>query len=357
MAAGFVVTASADLPLATITPDRGAQGQTLDVAIVGTGTHFQSGTTFANFGDGVLVNTLTIHDQTHTTANVTVSPTTTLGWRTVTLVTGGEFATTAPVDVNGPGFLVVAGPATLVSVSPASGAQGATPFVVNVTGQGSHFLQGATQISFGSGINVGNIQVIDATHLSVSMAITAGAAVGLRNITATTGGEVATLIDGFTVTAARPPAFSSVTPSVGQQGDTLLLTIVGENTHFTTDAPAPSLTLGSNITVAPLTIVNDTTITASISIDFLAQTGARQGTLSSGGANFPFSFTVQPSSAAVGSVSPATGPQGGVVMVTVTGQGTHWQQGSTSAAFTPFQAGCPAVTSIPSTSRRRPGQC
>src|SRR5262249_39208100 len=93
LTAGFVVSASAGLPLASITPDRAAQAQTLDVAIVGTGTHFQQGTTFANFGDGILVNALTIQDQTHATANVTVSPTTTLGWRTVTLATGGEFAT------------------------------------------------------------------------------------------------------------------------------------------------------------------------------------------------------------------------------------------------------------------------
>ena len=342
--AGFVVSASADLPLASITPNQGAQGQTLDVAIVGTDTHFQAGTTFATFGDGISVDALTVVDQTHATATVTVSPTTTLGWRTVMLVTGGEQATIAPIDSNGPGFKVVAGNATLESVVPNSGAQGATPFVVTVTGIGTHFLQGATLVSFGSGINVGNVQVLGATELTASIAVTAGATVGLRVVTATTGGEVATLVDGFTVSAAPPPALSSVTPAAGQQGETLLLTIVGENTHFATDSPAPSLTLGSNITIAPLTIVNDTTITASISIDVLAQTGARQGTLSSGGTNFPFAFTVQPSGAAISTVSPASGPQGGVVTVTVTGQDTHWQQGTTSASFVPFQIGCPVVT-------------
>ena len=54
LTAGFVVSASANLPLASITPNQGAQGQTLDVAIVGTDTHFQAGTTFATFGDGVV---------------------------------------------------------------------------------------------------------------------------------------------------------------------------------------------------------------------------------------------------------------------------------------------------------------
>ena len=342
--AGFVVSASAELPLASITPNQGAQGQTLDVAIVGTDTHFQQGTSFATFGDGISVDALTVVDQTHATATVTVSPTTTLGWRTVMLVTGGEQATIVPIDLNGPGFKVVAGNATLESVVPNSGAQGAIPFVVTVTGASTHFLQSATQVSFGAGINVGSVQVLGATQLTASIAVTAGASVGVRTVTATTGGEVATLVDGFSVTAAPPATLTSVTPSAGQQGETLLLTIVGENTHFATDSPVPSLTLGSNISIAPLTIVNDTTITASISIDVLAQTGARQGTLSSGGTNFPFAFTVQPSSASISTVAPASGPQGGVVTVTVRGQGTHWQQGTTSASFVPFQIGCPVVT-------------
>ena len=123
------MSASANLPLASITPNQGAQGQTLDVAIVGTDTHFQAGTTFATFGDGVVVDALTVVDPTHATATVTVSPTTTLGWRTVMLVTGGEQATIGPIDSSGPGFLVVVGDATLESVSPNSGAQGAAPFV------------------------------------------------------------------------------------------------------------------------------------------------------------------------------------------------------------------------------------
>ena len=199
-------------------------------------------------------------------------------------------------------------------------------------------------MSFGPGINVGNIQVLNPTQLTASIAVTAAAAVGSRNVTATTGGEVAAIVDGFTVTAAPPPMLSSVTPSAGQQGETLLLTIVGENTHFTTDAPSPALTLGSNITIAPLTIVDDTTITASISIDVLANTGLRQGTLSSGATNFPVALPpVQPSGAMISGVSPASGPQGAVVAVTVTGQNTHWQQGTTSASFLPLQIGCPVV--------------
>jgi hypothetical protein len=342
LAAGFVVSASAELPIASVAPDQGAQGQTLHVTIVGTNTHFQAGTTFATFGDGIAVDALAVQDQTHAVATITVSPTTAPGWRTVMLVTGGEIATIAPVGVDGPGFLVVSGQATLVSVSPASGAQGAAPFVVTVTGNATHFLQGATSVSFGEGIDVGSVQVLGDTTLDASIAVTAGAALGPRDVVATTGGEVATLAAGFEVTAAPPPVLSSVTPASGAQGEIVSLTIVGSNTHFTTDTPAPTLTLGSSIAIDALTVVDDTTITATASIDVLAETGPRQGTLSSGGTNFSFAFSVSPSTAAVLAVQPASVPQGAVATVTVTGQDTHWAQGTTTASMTWPSGGCPA---------------
>ena len=55
--AGFQVSASTGLSFASITPNTGQQGQTLDVKITGNNTNFD-GTTFANFGDGIQVNSL-----------------------------------------------------------------------------------------------------------------------------------------------------------------------------------------------------------------------------------------------------------------------------------------------------------
>ena len=52
--------------------------------------------------------------------------------------------------------------------------------------------------------------------------------------------------------------------------------------------------------------------------------------------NLPVPFTVQSSGAIISGVSPASGPQGGVVTVAVTGENTHWQQGTTSASFVQF---------------------
>jgi hypothetical protein len=141
---GFVVVASTDRSIASVTPAWGAQGQTLDVAVVGSGTHFKQGVTSADFGDGVTVTAMTVQDQTHAVVSVSVSPTAMPGWRTVRLVTGGEFATIEPAGSSGPGFNVVAGDAALESINPATGVQGAAPFSVTVIGAGTHFQSGAS---------------------------------------------------------------------------------------------------------------------------------------------------------------------------------------------------------------------
>src|SRR5262249_16444911 len=154
-----------------------------------------------------------------------------------------------------------------------------------------------------SGINISNVQVQDATHLTASVAVTLGAALGARNVVVTTGGEVATLANGFSVTALVPPSIQ-ISPDHAKQGDSFTLAITGTNTHFTTENPGPSLTLGGEIAVSNLQVLSDTSITAMIDIDPLAVTGARTGKLSSGATNFDVPFTVQPSNAAIANVSP-----------------------------------------------------
>jgi hypothetical protein len=102
-------------------------------------------------------------------------------------------ATSIPVTVS-----------SLLSAVPNSGQQGQQNLSVNITGQLTHFTQGSTQVSFGAGITVGTITVTDATHLIAQITIDPAAAVGARTVTVTTGTEVVSLSNGFTVTAAAP---------------------------------------------------------------------------------------------------------------------------------------------------------
>ena len=68
-----------------------------------------------------------------------------------------------------------------------------------MTGQFTNFVQGATSVSFGAGVRVNSVNVTNATSLTVNIPIEAGAALGGRTLTVTTGVEVVSLPTAFTV--------------------------------------------------------------------------------------------------------------------------------------------------------------
>ncbi|PKQ28546.1 MAG: hypothetical protein CVT63_02095, partial [Candidatus Anoxymicrobium japonicum] len=57
--------------IASVSPTSGAQGQTMNADIVGTDTAFGAGST-ASFGADIIVNSTTVTDATHATANITI---------------------------------------------------------------------------------------------------------------------------------------------------------------------------------------------------------------------------------------------------------------------------------------------
>ena len=96
-------------------------------------------------------------------------------------------------------------------MNPNSGQQGASSVPVTITGQFTHFAQGTSALSFGSDITVNSVTVANVTSLTVSLTIPLTANLGGHTVTVTTGSEVATLANGFSVTAAvnQPPAVSA----------------------------------------------------------------------------------------------------------------------------------------------------
>jgi len=87
------------------------------------------------------------------------------------------------------GFTVLSGTPILTSLVPAGGQQGQS-LSVTITGQFTHFAQGTTQVSFGTGITVSNITVSSPIALSAQLAIDPAAMVGTRTLTVTTGTEI-----------------------------------------------------------------------------------------------------------------------------------------------------------------------
>ena len=83
----------------------------------------------------------------------------------------------------------------LVWISPASASPGQM-VTATIVGRNTNF-SGATQVNAGSGITVSSISVANATTLTAQFSVTPGATLGPRSITVTTGGEEATLPNGF----------------------------------------------------------------------------------------------------------------------------------------------------------------
>ena len=97
-----VVEAPDSPAVVSLSPPVVAAGSTRDVTLSGALTHFGSASV-ADLGDGVTVNHLTATSATSAVANVTVAAGATIGFRAVSVQTGGESA--------GGGSLLVA-PAT-----------------------------------------------------------------------------------------------------------------------------------------------------------------------------------------------------------------------------------------------------
>jgi Big-like domain-containing protein/ASPM-SPD-2-Hydin domain-containing protein len=348
LTSAFIIADPSNTHLITaVSPAFGIQGQTLNVGLTATGTSFLQGTTFANFGSGITVNSLTITDATDAVANITISNTTTVGYRTITMATGEQIATSVLSPSGNPIFQIGPNSAALVSISPNTAAQGVN-LPVTLTASGTHFLQNATTVSFTGGIIVGDVTVTSPTTATVQLAVPANATVGLQNVTVSTGGEIATLGNAFTVTGATP-ALLSVVPSSAAQGQTLNVVITGNAfTSFSQSAIQAEFT--GEITVNSITVNSPSSVTVNITVSQNANVGSITANLTSGPSGsatiFPFTFTVTASSAQIVSVTPSSVPQGAQVQLAVVGLNTHWNQSTTTAVFPPIPYGTIAVNEI-----------
>src|SRR5206468_2241634 len=102
---------------------------------------------------------------------------------------------------------------------------------------------------------------------------------GTRSVTVTTGGEVVTATNGFTVNGL--PALTTVNPSSGQQGQAnLLVALTGTFTHFVNATTTADF--GSGITVNSVSVASSTSATANITIAGGATIGTRNVTVTTG---------------------------------------------------------------------------
>jgi len=219
----------------------------------------------------------------------------------------------------------------ITGVIPGSAPQGQVDLPVTINGRFTHFVQGTTAVSFGSGITVLGLSVEDAARLTANVSVACDAPLGPRLLTVTTGSETVRRANGFTVTEAIRTIV--VNPNSGQQNEALIVEIAGRCTHFVQGVT--TVDFGAGITVTSVNVVSGTRLTASISIAATATPGPRSIIVRTGTEQpLPGSFTVT-NGPVITRVTPDTAEQGQTLSVEIDGRFTHFVQGTTQAIFGP----------------------
>ena len=235
-----------------------------------------------------------------------------MNFSNVTLTSGTFYA----VYFGGlvPGSPLPGAPA-VTSVTPNSGPR-AGGNTVTLAGTG---FTGATSVTFG-GVAATSFTVVNNT--TITAVVPGAAATGAVSVIVTTpnGSNNANTLYSYVIPA---PTVTSVTPSTGPPAGGNTVTIAGAG--FT---GATSVTFGG-VAATSFTVVNDTTITATVPAS--ATRGAVSVVVTApGGSNAANSLYTYSQAPTVTSVNPSSGPPGGGNTVTIAGTGLT---GATSVTF------------------------
>lgn len=205
------------------TPPQGGQGLTLDVTISAAAVAFTD-SSVADFGPGISIVTNHLINPTTLMARVQIASDATIGYRRISVFTPG--GPTAQDDSPAGAFQVtIAAPVVPViqSLSPNHAQRGSTVDIA-ITGSNTSFSPGTTVSFGGTGIAVNTVIANSPTSLTANITVAPDAPLGFRDVTATTSGQVAAILDAFQVVAvqSRPVLNLSARMQV-QTGDNVLI--------------------------------------------------------------------------------------------------------------------------------------
>jgi hypothetical protein len=172
-------------------------------------------------------------------------------------------------DPDDPGALVL-------SVEPAVGGLD-TSMSVRIAATRSAFDFDGSTLDFGDGITVDELLVQDAWNIDADITIGPDAPLGAHDVVVDSAGYVRTISEGFTVIEES----FSIDPDVGMLGETLEVTIQGNNTAWESGVTWPSF--GDGVSIMEFTVITDQLAEATVSVaadtyagprDVLMETGA-----------------------------------------------------------------------------------
>lgn len=265
-------------PPATIfvSPANEMRGVTTAVDINGQDTHFGAASVVSFAGAGITVSDVTVFSETTIRVTIVIGPNADLGPSAVTVTTGSEHATGGvfAVELN-PALIKITG------VTPPALPQGSTAASVQITGQQTHF-DATSVVSFaGAGIEISAYGLVSATAMTATISIDPLAPMGPSDVTVTTGSEVATGADVFTVEQnPAGPQVTSVSPASGAQGDAIRVEVTGRNTHF--DETSTVAFSDAGIGVSDISVASATTLRVTVTIGETAPSGPSDVTVATG---------------------------------------------------------------------------
>ncbi len=228
----FIVVQGPDTLLLSVDPDHGDRGHPgLSVSLVGQNTHFDAGDVSLSLStDNTRSTNLDASDATHLDAKLVLGSLSQEGLTDISVELGLASGCDNCEKVTLADGFEITTPGTLTGIVPDMLEAGGS-VDVEITASDGQFVQGETSlvISPPEGIEVTDLSVTDADHLSATLDISADASGVPRNATAVTGTEVALgegLIDVFS------PAIDSVIPPSGLAGTNISVTITGQDVVF-----------------------------------------------------------------------------------------------------------------------------
>ena len=136
--------------------------------------------------------------------------------------------------------------------------------------EGANFVPNATRLEFveGTGVSVRELQIIDSKRLAAELVIAPSASRGLHRIAVTTPAGSNT---PATLEVLDAPVLTGITPVRGSENTQITVTLNGTFFH-----PDSRLDVsGAGITVADVTLINDTAMNATLIIAPGARSGPR----------------------------------------------------------------------------------
>jgi hypothetical protein len=310
---GAIESAVVAPTLTSIAPIQGARGTAVNVTLTGTNLTGTSAITVS--GSGVTVSGLTVVNDTTVTATFTIAPSAGLGGaRTVSVTTPNGTSNSVNFAVVNPQT------ATLTSVSPNTGAQGAS---VGVTLTGTNFTAGSSVAvaGGGGGVSVSGVTVVNSTTITATFVIGSSAGIGNgHSVTVANANGTASNGVSFTVTGTGPN-LTSISPTSGWRGTSVPVILTGSNLTGTTAISVSGTT--NPITVSNIVVVNSTTVTATFTIppnaSAILDTRTVSVTTPVGTSNTVNFGVTAPPVATLLSISPTSAPRGTSISVTLTG--------------------------------------